>query len=178
MPITKKLLFVLIGNDKTGKTTFQKRLIEELHGITYSRLDCNNAYSVKPDLLDGKQFKISYSNRSYQEKTNKYYGGTVDKYFSDKHFNPTDVAIISTHLNKQDVEDILRNGKERFYNVIGVFFTNSIAVNPGLNAQISALNWDERLVVENPHASGNLIDKQLEENADSFADLLIKRIKN
>ncbi|MPT35561.1 MAG: hypothetical protein E2604_10865 [Flavobacterium sp.] len=175
MPITKKLLFVLIGNDKTGKTTFQKRLIEKLHGITYESLKCNKAYNVKEDLLDSP-FKISYANRSYQEKSGDY-GGTVDKYFSDNHFNPTDVAVISSHLNKQDVEDILRNGKERFYNVIGVFFTNSITTNLSMNAQISALNWDERLVVENPHASGALIDKQLNENADSFADLLIKRIK-
>lgn len=176
MPITKKLLFVLIGNDKTGKTTFQKRLIEKLHGITYTKLECNNAYSVKPDLLDDKELRISYANRSYQEKANDY-GGTVDNYFADNHFNPTDIAVISSHLNRQDVEDILRNGKERFYNVIGVFFTNSIAINPGLNAQISALNWDERLVVENPHASGSVIDKQIDENADSFADLLIKRLK-
>lgn len=176
MPITKKLLFVLIGNDRTGKTTFQKLLIEKLHGITYEKLECNNAYALKKE-LDDAQLRISYSNRSYQEKAVKYYGGTVDEYFA-KHFNPTDVAVISSHLNKSDVEEILKNGKSKFYNVIGVFFTNSITINPGFNEQISALNWDERLVTDNPPATGTAIDKQLEENASSFADYLVNRIKN
>lgn len=174
MPITKKLLFVLIGNDKTGKTTFQKRLIEKLHGITYTKLECNNAYNVKPELIDNKHLKISYANRSYQEKSGDY-GGTVDNYFA-KHFNPMDIAVISSHLDRNDVEDILRNGKQKFYNVIGVFFTNSIMINPDINADISALNWDERLIVENPFASGSLIDKQIDENADSFAKILVSRI--
>lgn len=177
MPVIKRLLFVLIGDDKTGKTTFQKLIIEKVHGISYESLPCNKAYDVKNPAISESYSKISYSNRSYQEKVGTATGEykSIDDYF-ERHFNPTDIAILSSHLTVADVEAIIEHGKKRFYNVIGVFFTNSIMQNHGLNSQISALNWDERLVVDNPHASTkDLIEKQLAENADSFIQLLEAR---
>ncbi|MDI1254593.1 MAG: hypothetical protein PSV16_00705 [Flavobacterium sp.] len=172
MPIKSKLLFILIGDDKTGKTTFQKFLIENLHNLSYQKLEVNLGFPIKHAQYNGIHNGISYSNRSIQEKLDVY--KSIDEYFS-KHFNPKDIAVISSHLNFADVEEMIRHGKAKYYNVIGVFFTNSIMYSPDRNSKISGLNWDERLVVENPHATGDVITKQLQENAESFVKMLIKR---
>ena len=41
---------------------------------------------------------------------------------------------------------MIRNGRQRFYNVTGVFFSNSIELGPQQNEEIAALDWNERLV--------------------------------
>ncbi len=172
MSVKKRYLFILIGDDKTGKTTFQKILINKLHGIQYEKLPRHQTYEVKDDILGRDYTRASYGNRSYQEKSLEY--GSVENYMHN-FFQAADIALIASHLNISDIEKMIHLGKEKFYNVIGVFFSNSIALNPSTNAQISALNWDERLIIENPHATGVAIDKQLEENADSFIQVLINR---
>ena len=174
MKVTKKYLFVLIGNNNTGKTTFQKKLIEDFHGIAYESLKRNKAFLLKTDNAELSGIKISYINRSYQESAPEY--GTIENYFNS-FFNPQDVAVVSSHLNANQVESIIEHGKRRFYNVIGVFFSNSILNEPTLNADISALNWDERLIVDNPFASGkDLIEKQLTAAAKSFAKRLTEKM--
>jgi len=174
MKVTKKYLFVLIGNDKTGKTTFQKKLIENLHGLTYDRLDRNNSFLLKSDNAEPDDVRISYISRSYQESAEEY--GTIENYFNN-FFNQQDVAVVSSHLNVKQIESIIEHGKRKFYNVVAVFFTNSIMQSPAVNADISALNWDERLIVDNPFVNGNeLIDKQLAAAAKSFAKHLIEKM--
>jgi len=135
MIIKKKLLFILIGNDCTGKTTLQKLLIEQLCGVQYEKLPTNIALNIKHPEIKRKYSKISFGNRSYQEKIDKY--GSIDDYFSN-HFNEQKIAFISSHLNKNDLENMILNGHRKFYNVCGVFFTNSIDVNKSLNSENSA----------------------------------------
>jgi len=170
MIIKKKLLFVLIGNDCTGKTTLQKLLIEQLCGVQYEKLPTNIALNIKHPEIKRKYSKISFGNRSYQEKIDKY--GSIDDYFSN-HFNEQKIAFISSHLNKNDLENMILNGHRKFYNVCGVFFTNSIDVNKSLNSEISTLNWDERLVIENPKVEPKQINSQLKKISENITELLI-----
>ncbi|HHG86635.1 MAG TPA: hypothetical protein ENJ82_17935 [Bacteroidetes bacterium] len=173
MIVKKKLLFVLIGDDKTGKTTLQKLLVHRLNGRMYKRLDINKGVNITHPEMKRKYSKISFCSRSYQELIEKY--GSVDEYFKD-HFNEQRIAFISSHLNVKNIEDMIRNGKERYYNVCGVFFSNSIETNRAKNAEISILNWDERLVIENPFLkSDKEIKKQLGKIADNLTALLINK---
>ncbi len=167
------MLFILIGDDRTGKTTLQKLIIERLCGIQYKKLEVNLAFNIMHPEIKRKYLKASFGNRSYQEKQDVY--ETVDNYFSN-HFNPTDIAFVSSHLNATDIEEMIRNGKEQFYNVIGVFFSNSIEISRALNSQISTLNWDERLLVDNPITTdADIITRQLVTEADSLIYFLINR---
>ena len=167
------MLFVLIGNDRTGKTTLQKLLIKKLCGIDYTTLKTNLAFDINHPEIKRKYNKISFGNRSYQEKKEVY--ESVDGYFAN-HFNEQKIAFISSHLNESDIEEMLTNGKRMFYNVIGVFFTNSIEQNVTLNRNVSELNWDERLVIENTISDNSeIIDEQLEKIADNFVFQIINK---
>ena len=174
MIIKKKLLFILIGNDCTGKTTLQKLLIEQLCGIQYEKLPTNIGLNITHPEIKRKYSKISFGNRSYQEKIDKY--GSVDNYFAN-HFNEQKIAFISSHLNRKDLEKMIFNGHRKFYNVCGIFFTNSINENMVLNSDISTLNWDERLVIENPRVEHQQINSQLRKIAENITDLLINKTK-
>lgn len=173
MIIKRKMLFILIGNDSTGKTTLQKMLIEKLCGIKYETLKTNLAFDIKHPEIKRKYNKISFGNRSFQEKKTTYQ--TVDEYF-EHHFNEQKIAIISSHLNKSDLSEMLKNGKRMYYNVTGVFFTNSIEQDPPTNRKISELNWDERLVIENPTSENKeVILKQLDKIADNIVIQLVNK---
>jgi len=174
MIIKKKLLFVLIGNDCTGKTTIQKLLIEQLCGIQYEKLPTNIGLNINHPEIKRKYSKISFGNRSYQEKIDTY--GSVDNYF-ENHFNEQKIAFISSHLNIADLERMILYGHRKFYNVFGVFFTNSIDENIELNSKISTLNWNERFVIENPKVEQQQINTQLRKITENIVDLLINITK-
>ncbi|WP_285655477.1 hypothetical protein [Allomuricauda sp. NBRC 101325] len=46
MTIKTKMLFILIGDDRTGKTTLQKLLIEKLCSHSYGRLPVNIEFNI------------------------------------------------------------------------------------------------------------------------------------
>jgi hypothetical protein len=173
MTIKSKELFILIGDDQTGKTTFQKLLIEKICRNTYDRLPTNLRFDILHPEIKRKYQTISFGNRSYQEKIGDY--GTVDEYFLN-HFNPADISIISSHLDIGHITEMIRNGKQRFYNVTGIFFSNSIDLNQVANSQISLLEWDERLVIENVTTEDErAIDRQLNAIADNFVVFISNR---
>ncbi len=173
MTIKSKQLFIIIGDDKTGKTTLQKLLIDRLCGYGYGRLPVNKQFDINHPEIKRKYQNISFGNRSYQEKIIDY--ETVDNYFQN-HFKPADIAFISSHLVLSDVQQMITNGRNMFYNVNGIFWTNSIAINGVANAQISALDWNERFVITNTHSDNEeAIQQQLELIADSIVALLINR---
>lgn len=69
-------------------------------------------------------------------------------------------------------------GRERFFNVIGVFWSNSIHFQAAPNAQISALDWNERLIIDNPYTEEpGRVEAQLNLIAENIIDLLINRTK-
>lgn len=173
MFIKSKQLYILIGDDRTGKTTLQKLLIKKLCGHAYDRLPTNLIFPITHADIKRKYQTASFGNRSYQEKIGEY--GTVDNYFNN-HFRPADISFISSHLVLEDVDAMIRNGRERFYNVNGVFFSNSITLNMPANASISALDWNERFEIENTWSDvENTISDQLNTIADSIVTLLINR---
>lgn len=173
MTIKSKQLFILIGNDRTGKTTLQKLLIEKICGYASKKLSTNKLFDIIHPEIKIKYQTISFGNRSYQEKRNDY--GTVDEYFQN-HFQQADISFISSHLLEADIRQMINNGRQRFYNVAGIFLTNSIESNQAGNSQISLLDWNERFIIENPTTEdNNQIDKQLNSIADSIVFLLANR---
>ena len=172
MTIRSKMLFILIGDDSTGKTTLQKFLIEKLCGKIYERLPTNAGLDITHPDIKRKYCRISFGNRSYQEKKGVY--GTIDEYFQN-HFNDCDITFISSHLIPNDIAEMIRNGHQRFFNVFGVFLSNSLENKRDLNSQISIFDWDERFLIENPLVDQSNIEKQLEIVAESFVDLLTSR---
>lgn len=173
MTIKAKLLFILIGDDKTGKTTLQKLLIEKLCSRVYDRLPTNLRFDITHPEIKRKYQSISFANRSYQEKRTEY--GTVDEYFQN-HFQQGDISVVSSHLIPVDIQRMIENGRGMFYNVCGVFLTNSILINPTDNAEISRLDWDERLVIDNPTTDDfSQVERQLNSIADNIVSLLINR---
>lgn len=173
MTIKSKQLFIIIGDDRTGKTTLQKLLIDRICGFGYGRLPTNRVFNIIHPEIKRKYQNISFGNRSYQEKIGDYI--SVDNFFQD-HFEPADIAFISSHLILADIEQMIANGRNRFYNVNGVFWSNSIESNNLANSQISALEWNERFVITNPFSDNEQqIQRQLELIADNIVALIINR---
>lgn len=149
MAVRTKLLFILIGDDMTGKTSFQKYLIQKLCiNHYYEKLETNRRFDITHPEIKRKYRNISFGNRSFQEKIGEY--KTVENYFNS-FFRDADIAIISSHLVKGHVEEMIAHGKGLFFNVNGIFWTNSIDKDKFKNSEISQLNWDERLIIENVH---------------------------
>ena len=133
----------------------------------------NVSFDIVHSEIKRKYRDISFANRSYQEKIHDY--GTVDEYF-DNHFKPADISIISSHLNVGHITEMIKNGRQRFFNITGVFFSNSFDANLALNSQISVLDWNERLVIENVILEDKAqIDKQMCAITDNFIQFISKR---
>jgi GTPase SAR1 family protein len=132
MSIRSKWLIVLIGNDKTGKTTLQKKLIRLLSDDNRDiRLDCNLSFKITHPYLIRKLRDFSVGNRSIQEKLDVY--ESVPDFFKN-HFKEADLCFISSHLSPADTKKIIFEGRQRYYNVCGVFFSNSIDGNARVNS--------------------------------------------
>ena len=173
MTIKSKQLFILIGDDKSGKTTIQKLLIEKILGWRYATLPVNKQFEITHPDIKRKYQTISFGNRSYQEKITDYQ--SIDNYFKN-HFAQADIAFISSHLVSTDIQQMINCGQGLFYNVNGVFLTNSTEASLALNSQIAKLNWDERFVVQNPPTDNDeSIQRQLDQIADNIVSLLISR---
>lgn len=173
MTIKARQLYVFIGNDRTGKTTIQKLLIDKICGHTYDRLPTNVHFDIIHPEIKRKYQNISFGNRSYQEKIGDY--GTVDEYFQN-HFAPADISFISSHLDIGHITEMIRNGRQRFYNVTGIFFSNSIDTNQQANSDISLLDWDERLYIENAWTDDDWrMNRQLNAIADNIVFFIANR---
>ena len=60
MTIKSRHLFILIGDDRTGKTTLQKLLIEKICGQTYERLPTNLRFDISHPEIKRKYQNISF----------------------------------------------------------------------------------------------------------------------
>src|SRR3974390_1852010 len=109
--IKTKMLFIFIGDDRTGKTTLQKFLIHKLTpNGWYEKLPCNNCYQINHPEIKRKYTTISFGNRSYQEKIADY--KSVENYFQN-FFKDADIAFISSHFSLVDIEEMILQGKMR-----------------------------------------------------------------
>jgi hypothetical protein len=179
-----KWAFILVGNDKTGKTSFQKFLIEALCNIELDRLDCDKISYIAHSCAPEKLKTIFTISRSYQERRHVY--KSVEDYFK-LFFQDADICILSSHSHDDsilDIEKMMHELKTKNYNVAGVFWSNCFNED---ERKISALPWQERLWIKNPHIDMKQnkektkeeieaeIKEQIKKQAYAFADILIAR---
>lgn len=166
--------YILIGNNNTGKTSFQKYLVWHLCGQRYSRLRRNVIQPISHPQAPKGLATIFTCNRSFQEKRSEY--KSVEYYF--RHFfKEADICILSshTHGSAEEVAEMIQALKRRCYNVAGVFWSN--AFDDDARA-IALLQWNEVLWVENPRLTDEEeIHSQLDQIAKYFSDLLIARAR-
>jgi len=165
--------YILIGNDKTGKTSFQKYLIQEICDRRYDKLPRNKSLDIKNTRIPAGFDKIFLMNRSYQEKIQEY--KTVKNFF-DKFFKEENICILSSHCKGSSIDDIknmITELRTRSYNVSAVFFSNGYDDDA---KQISLLDWQERLWIENPPSkSETSIQQQIAKSAKEFSQMLLRR---
>lgn len=188
-------IYVLIGMNNTGKTSFQRHLVNYLCN-TSRRKKVKGHWLVE---LRAPQKKISLfvANRSYQEVAKRQYK-SVEKYLNAEVFNNSSrpfIVILSSHSDNSstnDIKDIVRLARHQCYNIAGVFFSNDTGLarernllkKDTSNDQILNPDWDERLWVHNPNINttgltdemkDDKIQAQIEALAIKFGDLLIHR---
>ena len=174
LPISK-WLYILVGNDRTGKTTFQKNVIKILCDQEYDRLNCNKLFQITFGDAPRRFKTLSVINRSYQETRNNY--GSVEEYFQN-HFKAADVCILSSHAHETDIMEIaemIKFAKRKYYTVGLVVFSNSQSET---TARISEeLRWDERFFLYNPDLRDqSQIEKQLSRLASDFSEMVLRRM--
>lgn len=176
MAIRSKWLLVLVGDDRSGKTTLQKKLIKLLSEDNRDiRLDCNLSFPINHPYLIKKIHTFSIANRSIQEKLDVY--KSISEYFHS-HFCEADLCFVSSHLKIDDIGQIISEGHRRFYNVCGIFLSNSIAANGDCNAEISDLLWDERWIATNEITEDPAQqDRQLQGIAETIVQMFIERTR-
>lgn len=165
--------YILIGDNNTGKTSFQRFLVEALCQESYTRLPRNVVKDIDHPRAPKKLKTLFTANRSYQEKHGEYLN---PKNYIRNFFKDADICILSSHTHGssiQDVQVMLDELKLRAYNVAGVFWSNDY----GSDAQlISSLPWQERLWIENPHLEDeDSISSQIKQQAYEFAEMLVAR---
>ena len=167
--------YILIGNNDTGKTGFQKYVVSELCDQQYQRLPRNLMTEITHPRMPRGVATLSTMNRSYQEIADYE---DVAKFFRN-HFKEAEICILSSHAHKpaiDDLKEMIRELRHRAYNVAAVFFSNGYNEDA---AEISLLDWDERLWLNNPPAeSDSEIQTQIQRLAKEFAQLLIARAAN
>jgi hypothetical protein len=164
--------FILIGNNDTGKTSFQKYLVAELCNVHYKRLRRNMVTPVTHRRAPRKWETIFTCNRSYQEKLREY--RSVEYYF-EHFFQEADICFLSSHSHgdaREHVEQMIRELQRRHYNVASVFWSNAFDEEARM---ISQLPWQERLWIDNPVVEASAIQGQLCRLAREFTELLIER---
>lgn len=165
--------YVLIGNNNTGKTSFQRFLVEALCQESYTRLPRNTIKEIRHPRAPKQLETLFTANRSFQEKRDEYLD---PKNYIKKFFKEADICILSSHSHGssiQDVEIMIDELKRRSYNVAGVFWSNSYDDEA---RKISALHWQERLWIENPILKNeDAISRQIKKQAYEFAEMLVAR---
>ena len=157
-----------MGNDGTGKTTFQKEIIQYLCGLEeIQRLHVNKVFPIThPDAPE--DFKSLFAmNRSFQEKKDTY--GSLEIFFTD-HFKDADICFLSSHLVTADIQGMIDALHFRMYNVGAIFLGN---VPEEENGPRSMLNWDERFWLDNPITEAWQV--QIRRLAIKFGDMVLHR---
>lgn len=177
--LLSRQVFVLIGNNNTGKTSFQRHLLAYLCDQPYQKLPTGRTWDVVHQDAPRRFEKIFLANRSFQEKRSEW--GPIDDYVNGALDQDADVTILSSHADKGSLQDIQRMFElpiARGYNVSVIFFSNAFGT---AEQDISASHhWNERLVINNPpvktqETQQEKIQNQLWRRAIEFSNLLMRR---
>ena len=115
--------YILIGNNKTGKTSFQRYLVSELCNQQYQRLPKNLVTDITHPRMPRGVATLSTMSRSYQEVPK--YDDVADFFWND--FKQADICILSSHTRKPAIDQLrvmIEQLRLRTYNVAAVFFSN------------------------------------------------------
>lgn len=165
--------YILIGDNDTGKTSFQRYIISKLCNIDYQKLPANKVRNLVHPHATKSLNTIFTCNRSFQENLSEY--KNVQYYFKN-FFEDADICILSSHASGNCIEQIQQMIEQlsmRCYNIAAVFWSN--CYNEKVQT-ISRLTWQERLWIDNPERKKQEdIDAQLKRIADEFSEMLINR---
>lgn len=170
--LQEKWVFILLGDNDTGKTTFQKLLIEILFRHWYLKLPSNQSYPIKNSSFRNLE-TIFIMGRSFQEK---YNDSEIDNFFAND-FEKSDICILSSHMNdvKRNCNGIItrmiNKSHEKKYNVCAVFFSNAKYGNKG----VFQLPWDKRInLINRRKTTKEEIKIELKGLAEEFSGMLLK----
>lgn len=165
--------YILVGDNNTGKTSFQRFLIEALCEEKYDRLPRNIVKEINHPRTPKKLKTIFLMNRSYQEKIIEY--ESVENFFTS-FFKDADICILSSHSHYpsiQHTEEMMTELALKGYNIAGVFWSNAFEADA---KKIASLPWQERLRIDNPPLDNEkAISSQIRKQAYEFAEMLISR---
>jgi hypothetical protein len=114
--------YVLVGENDTGKTTFQRHLVHYINGRLYENLPSNRAKTIRSNRFPRAFGKLFIAGRSYEELGRKY--KTLEDYF-ERAFKQVEICFLSTHSERDIAGEMIRHLRRRGYNVGGVFWSNS-----------------------------------------------------
>ena len=172
-PMIAKTAYILIGDNNTGKTNFQKWLIWHLCGDDkFNRLHTNLIHNINHRDSPRKLKTLFTMNRSMQKKMTDTYL-TIYNYFQS-FFKNADVCILSSHSHNKCINAIrqmIEHLNTRYYNTSVVFFSNHLNTN---TEEISQLQWQERIFIENPT---NFVgrEEQINNEAKYLSATIIKK---
>lgn len=179
--VFSRWLFILIGNNRTGKTTIQRKLVELLNGQCYMSLPSDGLYDLTDFAFPQKCRRIFVAGRSYQEARGTTRYQTVEEYFERTLSRAGDdvcLAFMASHLDTPSVSEMISQGQNRFWNVCGIFLSNAVATSPAANHEISRLPWNERWFVQNPTTDDERIrNRQLDDIAGGIVQMLVERTR-
>lgn len=165
--------YVLIGQNNTGKTTFQRHIVRELCGKSYKNLPRNFHGSINHPRAPRCFGTLFAMNRSFQEMRGQF--KTISAFFA-KGFKDADVCILSSHADASssaEVQEMIEQLHKRCYNVAAVFFSNGF---DNKVPEISCFPWQERFWIENPERiDAERIEDQLATQARDFINLVLVR---
>lgn len=166
--------YILIGQNNTGKTTFQRFLVEEFCAKQYRKLPRNFHGTITHPRAPRRLDSFFAMNRSFQEMRSQF--KTVASFFA-RGFKEADICFLSSHADMASIPDIqqmIEQLHQRGYNVAAVFFSNSF---DNAASQISCFPWQERFWINNPERTdADRIQGQLQVAARDFTQLLLNRI--
>jgi hypothetical protein len=162
-------VYLLIGDNNTGKTTFQRKLVEHLCSHSRKKLESNRSYEISPNFKTDGLKSIHILGRSFQEREATR---DIDRYFCTL-FPHEDLSILSSHSIYNDIIRVIENCHNNFYNVCAIFFSNSAKQYTG---GITHIRFQDMLFLKNdPLDKKELIEEQLSTLAKEFSSLLIAR---
>lgn len=171
-----KTAYILIGDNNTGKTNFQKYLIWHLCGDDkFNRLHTNLVHNINHRDSPRKLKTLFTMNRSIQEKMTDTYL-TIDNYFLS-FFKNADVCILSSHSHNpciNDIRQMIEHLNKRYYNTSVVFFSNHLNTS---TEEISQLQWQERILIKNP-TNDEKWEEQINNGAKYLSETIIKKASN
>ena len=166
--------YIHIGDNNTGKTSFQRYIVEALCGERYSRLPRNIVKPIIHPRAPKRLVDLFTANRSFQEKRDEY--KTVDNYLK-AFFKDADICILSSHSHGASAEDIkamFAGLTQRGYNVGAVFWSN--AFDSSASAISADIPWQERFWIDNPvRHKEEAIQTHIQDQAFAFSEMLVAR---